>query len=875
MKYRVIFVFLLGTILLFSLQGCKPTVSVSIKSLDFGATETQKTFEVWNKTASTKMDFEITKTANWLTVNPDKGTSTGPSDKKTITVTVSRTGLQPGSYSDTLKIKSPQDGEDSVNVTMTVSGEEEGEGVEEGEQEGTQEGTTEGEQEGETGVDISIIGWVKDTDLNSLAYVAIELLSTSFKVYSDPSGLYTIQNVPKGNYVLSATKEGYAPYSIAIEVGDILPLTVNITLVKQIKILDIPNIENGGTASDSSGNAITLPPNSFFDKVGNPITGPVEVYITPLDLKTPGGIEAFPGGFQGIPSSKQGERVDLESFALADFTIKQNGEEVYLNTSGKEDNPAEITLDLPDDSPLNAGEEVPLWYFDEEKGIWIESGKGTVYNDGGNKYYKAQIQHLSWWNCDAPITDKTCIQGYLKDNKGQPIKGAVVKGVGVSYNGVTTTYSEETGFFCVNVKGNSTVSLEIYLAGGQLQVYKQQIDANTVGNSCETGNCINIGNIIISFNSCIQGTVTDSGGNPIRNVTVYSSAGTEAITDLSGHYCLDAVAGVPITVYIIPRPPVTVVTRANTSCSTGDCVVADITVEYPRDGSYVGIMNVIQSKYSSFMEQQYLLNASALFASLPEKPVAEPNDQCSFQSFQLDYSQGEPNHYMENLPQINWSGLDPGAPGLFQIPEQSTSLIRMSEAFMGEMRTIQPWMFSTFILNYMQPIQPTQTETAFSASWPGGLDIGTFEVTGQIPPELIVTSPEITQTEYGMQTFNFNPEVDLLLQWHAPSTPVSGSSIVVTLTSHLFNEEDLTYNIGTITCILTDDGSHTIPKELLQQLPTQTNGYNYVNLTISRCYTNDFQVPLVRGGNGIFVLQSQTQISAINYSQIPVPAKNN
>jgi len=867
MSYKKMFVLFLGVVILISAQGCKPVVVVSVKSLDFGSTETQKTFEVWNKTSG-NMGFEITKTANWLTVNPASGTSKGASDKKTITVTVSRAGLQPGSYSDTLKVKSPQDGEELVTVNMTVGG------GQEGEQEGTTEGTAEGETEGQTEPNISITGWINDTNTNPIAYATVELVNTSFKVYSEQTGLYIIKNVPKGTYVLSVKKEGYAPYSVEVIVGDILPVTVNVILVKQIKIQDVPNIENGATVVDPEGNGIKIPPNSVFDEVGNPVVGPVEVYITPLDFSQPNDILAFPGGFQGVSASKQGERVDLESFALADFTIKKDGKEVLLDTSAKADNPGEITLDLPDDSPLNAGEEVPLWYFDEEKGVWIESGKGTVYNDGGNKYYKAPVQHLTWWNCDAPITDKTCIQGYIKDEEGKPVAGAVIKAIGVSYNGVTVVYSDITGFFCVNVKGNSTVTIEVYLPGSQIPVYQQNFNANTVGNSCETGNCINIGNITAAFNSCIRGTVTDSNGNPIGNVTVRSSAGTEAVTDRSGYYCLKAVGGVPITVFVIGRPSVTVLSQANTSCSEGDCAVADIKVEYPKDGSYVGLMNVILNKRSYLTEvTQYLISSSAIFASFSDNPIPVANDTCSVHTYQYNLSQEQ--HGNDNLPEVNWTGLDPGAPGLFQSVDKAVDLIRMSDTYFQEIGTVQPWMYSIFVLDYNNLIYTTNEQPNFTASWPGGFDIGAFSVNGQIPPLLEVTSPEITQTLYG-STFDFNPNQDMNLIWNAPAIPVPGSFIEVTLsgTSYTFDDQQEIVNTVVINCTLTDDGSHVIPQELLQQLPVGSiTQPAFFTLTISRCYLQEFPVPLVRGGNGKFIVNAQTIVTAYNSQNIPIPVK--
>jgi len=385
---------------------------------------------------------------------------------------------------------------------------------------------------------------------------------------------------------------------------------------------------------------------------------------------------------------------------------------------------------------------------------------------------------------------------------------------------------------------------------------------------------MDIGNITAAFNSCIRGTVTDSNGNPIGNVTVRSSAGTEAITDRSGYYCLKAVGGVPITVFVIGRPSVTVLSQTNTSCSAGDCAVADIKVEYPKEGSYVGLMNVTLNKQSYLTKvTQYLISPSAIFASFTDNPISVVNDQCSVHTYQYNFSQEQ--HGNDNLPQINWSGLDPGAPGLFQSVDKAVDLIRMSDTYFQEIGTVQPWMYSTFILDYTNPLYTTNEQPNFDASWPGGFDIGAFSVSGQIPPQLEVTSPEITQTLYG-STFDFNPEQDMNIVWNAPETPVPGSFIEVTLsgTSYIFNGDREVANVVVINCTLMDDGSHVIPKELLQQLPVGSiNQPAFFNLTISRCYLQEFPVPLVKGGNGKFLVNAQTIVTAYKSTNIPVPVK--
>ncbi|GAF72776.1 unnamed protein product, partial [marine sediment metagenome] len=77
-------------------------VEVSPERFDFGTAAIQLTGEVWTS-GSRKMCYVITDDADWLTVSPTSGESSGERD--TITVTVDRAGLAVGTYTGTITVK--------------------------------------------------------------------------------------------------------------------------------------------------------------------------------------------------------------------------------------------------------------------------------------------------------------------------------------------------------------------------------------------------------------------------------------------------------------------------------------------------------------------------------------------------------------------------------------------------------------------------------------------------------------------------------------------------------------------------------------------------------------------------------------------------
>ena len=89
-------------------------LSVSIKSLNFGSSNTSMTFSISNS-GTGNLTWNVSESESWITsVSPASGTNSG-----TITVQVSRSGLSPGSYNGTISVTS-NGGNQNVSVSMTV-----------------------------------------------------------------------------------------------------------------------------------------------------------------------------------------------------------------------------------------------------------------------------------------------------------------------------------------------------------------------------------------------------------------------------------------------------------------------------------------------------------------------------------------------------------------------------------------------------------------------------------------------------------------------------------------------------------------------------------------------------------------------------------
>ena len=98
-----------------------PAMAVSSSSFDFGLTDTMWAFDVWNDNDNgSVLEFTVVSNRAWVTLVPAAATSTDPTDRVNVAVTIDRTQLQPGSNQATISINSPNGGNKTVTVNATT-----------------------------------------------------------------------------------------------------------------------------------------------------------------------------------------------------------------------------------------------------------------------------------------------------------------------------------------------------------------------------------------------------------------------------------------------------------------------------------------------------------------------------------------------------------------------------------------------------------------------------------------------------------------------------------------------------------------------------------------------------------------------------------
>lgn len=203
--------------------------------------------------------------------------------------------------------------------------------------------------------------------------------------------------------------------------------------------------DNIGALPNSSAE-VRLPANSLAGANGAPIVGPVRVALTPIDPASEP--DSMPGGYV---ARVNGTERQLESFGAVKVDLRDaDGNRLNL-AQGRT-----ATLRIPlatrsSDPPAT----VPLFYFDESAGVWIEDGAATLSGEGTERFYEGAVTHFTYWNADKTF-ETIMIRGCLGDANGVAVRGLVTSS-GVDYSGQAQAATDAFGNFAVAARANSRV----------------------------------------------------------------------------------------------------------------------------------------------------------------------------------------------------------------------------------------------------------------------------------------------------------------------------------------------------------------------------------------------------------------------------------
>ena len=237
--------------------------------------------------------------------------------------------------------------------------------------------------------------------------------------------------------------EGFAEMGIGLNENQI-NLANNILLQPVHAELSFdPTVETQLSVEDTV--LVELPANSLIRADGTLATGTVNAELTVINPAID--INLMPGDM--ITKNENGEVKPIESFGAITVTFKDaSGLDLNLIEN------AQAKINIPAVGQLEPT--VPLYYFDENTGFWVEEGEAELVSNSQGNFYTGMVSHFTTWNADR-IYDTVFINGCIVDEEQNRIAGAQVNSEGRDYIGSSSAVTDENGMFSIPTKMNSTV----------------------------------------------------------------------------------------------------------------------------------------------------------------------------------------------------------------------------------------------------------------------------------------------------------------------------------------------------------------------------------------------------------------------------------
>ena len=273
----------------------------------------------------------------------------------------------------------------------------------------------------------------------------------------------------------------------------------------------------GGTISLANGFSITLPANATVIAGSNtPFTGTINVYAKLIRADDPDVNSVMPGDLRGLNTNNAMQVLTTYGMVAIELLNSSNGTQALQLAAGKK---ATLTIPIPAAMQAAAPASIPLWYFDETKGLWQEEG-GAVKT--GNAFV-GEVSHFTFWNCDWP-SPLVQFDATVVGSNGLPLSNVLVRISLVSNPYIRGYgYTDANGYISGAIPVNSQLQLQVYPGTSCSSVYTQNF---TTG----TGN-YSFGTITMTTPTglaTLSGNITDCNNNPL--------AGAHLILIRNGQY---------------------------------------------------------------------------------------------------------------------------------------------------------------------------------------------------------------------------------------------------------------------------------------------------------------------------------------------------
>ncbi|MBU3700409.1 MAG: carboxypeptidase regulatory-like domain-containing protein, partial [Candidatus Kapabacteria bacterium] len=182
---------------------------------------------------------------------------------------------------------------------------------------------------------------------------------------TNANGVFVLSDVtvPSTRAVVVVSKGGYFTGARAAYPSASKTTTMLLMLQRSAETHSIDALR-GGTVKVGSA-SVDLPANGYVDAQGNTYSGTISVAARYLDPTAPNFYDSFSGDMAALRAD--GSSTELISYGVLRVRLTgSKGQPLNLRQG------ATATLTYPTAGAADAS--IPLWHFDETRGIWVEEG---------------------------------------------------------------------------------------------------------------------------------------------------------------------------------------------------------------------------------------------------------------------------------------------------------------------------------------------------------------------------------------------------------------------------------------------------------------------------------------------------------------------
>lgn len=279
---------------------------------------------------------------------------------------------------------------------------------------------------------------------DALAGVAVAAGGKSTTTAAD--GSYTLADVPVGNGIVpvSFTRDGFAPGTATVTLSAGVTVRASPRLVPVAVSQTFAAASGATVAVPNSPAQVVLPSGGFVTAAGAAFSGNVTARVTPIDPAADPA--SMPGDFRAAAPGGAAPRA-IESFGALNVTLTDGAGNRLNLASGRS-----ATIRIPVSTRSAAvPATIPLYWFNEQTGLWVEEGTATLAGTAPNQYYEGTVNHFTTWNADRP-QETIFVRGCVQDNAGVRVGGVTVMSVGVDYSGRADAITDAAGNFVLPMR---------------------------------------------------------------------------------------------------------------------------------------------------------------------------------------------------------------------------------------------------------------------------------------------------------------------------------------------------------------------------------------------------------------------------------------